>query len=287
MELATLGPGTSFGEEGLIRGGVRGATVEMVTDGTLVRLGKDDFVELIQKPLLNRVGIEDAKQRGNKGAQWIDLRPMKEFAKIAIEGSQNIPGPHLRAMIDRIDPNRACIICSDDSAESALGTFILAEKGYDAAYLDSSVIEYLSQTGEADPEALRTVGASLEDGVIELPEEFASLSTDSFIIKDDEEEEEESSEFINLEPESEISARIDSVSLDGMLSTIHNAVTGLIESENAKLRDRYEAEIAALQQKCEERIQETKERYRAYFSEKEKRLKKKYQEALDKHRQKS
>jgi CRP-like cAMP-binding protein len=43
IKLAELGPGDSFGEEALIAEAKRNATVTMSTDGTLMRLGKNDF----------------------------------------------------------------------------------------------------------------------------------------------------------------------------------------------------------------------------------------------------
>jgi CRP-like cAMP-binding protein len=44
------GPGDSFGEEALIAEAKRNATVTMSTDGTLMRLGKNDFQTLLNEP---------------------------------------------------------------------------------------------------------------------------------------------------------------------------------------------------------------------------------------------
>ena len=48
IELAELSVGDTFGEEALVSGKKRNATVEMLTDGSLMCLGNDDF-----QPLLN------------------------------------------------------------------------------------------------------------------------------------------------------------------------------------------------------------------------------------------
>jgi rhodanese-related sulfurtransferase len=290
MELATLGPGKSFGEEGLIRDGVRGATVEMVTDGSLVRLSKDDFVELIQRPLLKQVDWKTAVKMGEEGAQWIDLRPMKAFAKIAIPKSKNIPTQVLRAMLDTINQDEACIVCSDTVAESALGTFILAERGFDAYYLDCSVLEFLGATGQGDPETLKTLGFSAEEGVIELPEEFASLSTDSFLFREEDEDEDEEAispggdgNFINLD--GEVQNTPTSSTVERFLDQIRSEVDRLLQAERKNLERSHAEEITALHAKHEQKLRETKDRYRTYFQEKEKQLKKKYQQTLDKYRQ--
>src|SRR5919106_639189 len=55
IKLADLGPGDSFGEEALIAGTPRNATVEMLTDGQLMRLQASDFNEFIKEPLLQGV----------------------------------------------------------------------------------------------------------------------------------------------------------------------------------------------------------------------------------------
>ena len=43
VKVATLGPGASFGEEALLKGEPRNATVRMATAGRVLKLGKEDF----------------------------------------------------------------------------------------------------------------------------------------------------------------------------------------------------------------------------------------------------
>ena len=62
IKLAELGPGDSFGEEALIAEAKRNATVTMSTDGTLMRLGKNDFQTLLNEPLLQWVDQDKAKE---------------------------------------------------------------------------------------------------------------------------------------------------------------------------------------------------------------------------------
>ena len=83
IKLAELGPGDSFGEEALIAEAKRNATVTMSTDGTLMRLGKNDFQTLLNEPLLQwvdqRQGQGNRRQRrqmaGRAAAQRISEFP--------------------------------------------------------------------------------------------------------------------------------------------------------------------------------------------------------------------
>ena len=55
--LAELKTGDSFGEEALISESTRNATITMITDGVLMKLAKDTFVELVKKPTLQSLII--------------------------------------------------------------------------------------------------------------------------------------------------------------------------------------------------------------------------------------
>ena len=67
--LAELGMGDTFGEEALISGAHRNATVTMITDGVLMRLGKDDFNTLLMlirgytELLLDHAGRNESLRR--------------------------------------------------------------------------------------------------------------------------------------------------------------------------------------------------------------------------------
>jgi CRP-like cAMP-binding protein len=71
IKLAELGPGDSFGEEALIAEAKRNATVTMSTEGTLMRLGKNDFQTLLNEPLLQWVDQDKAKEIVAKGGKWL------------------------------------------------------------------------------------------------------------------------------------------------------------------------------------------------------------------------
>ena len=55
VSLAEIGPGDVFGEDALIGDAPRNATVTMIDDGSLMRLGQEDFEDLLQNPVLRAI----------------------------------------------------------------------------------------------------------------------------------------------------------------------------------------------------------------------------------------
>lgn len=137
IRLAELGVGDRFGEESLVGNCVRNASVVMLTDGVLMRLGKEDFRELIERPLLRPVSRQRAAQLTASGAQWLDVRFPEEFARGAEPGSQNVPLSVLRVRATRLDASVPYITCCDSGARAAIGAFLLAERGFNVFNLAS------------------------------------------------------------------------------------------------------------------------------------------------------
>jgi CRP-like cAMP-binding protein len=79
IKLAELGPGEGFGEEALIAGTPRNATVKMLTDGQLIRLKEPDFRGLIKEPLLQAVDCAEASSIAAQGAKWLDITVVPGF----------------------------------------------------------------------------------------------------------------------------------------------------------------------------------------------------------------
>jgi len=68
MALAELKAGDAFGEEALVAESTRNATVHMKMAGVLLRLRKEDFIELLREPLLRRLNAAEARQHVATGA---------------------------------------------------------------------------------------------------------------------------------------------------------------------------------------------------------------------------
>jgi CRP-like cAMP-binding protein len=139
MVLATLGPGDNFGEEALISGGKRNASITMVTDGVLMSLSKEDFLELLNEPLLKWISYSEARELVKEGAMWIDTRLPAEYQANHIKGSINIPLPLIRAKLDKFTSDRRYVFYCDTGRRSSIATYLLSQNGFDAYVLQGSL----------------------------------------------------------------------------------------------------------------------------------------------------
>ena len=135
IKLAELGPGDSFGEEALIAEAKRNATVTMTTEGTLMRLGKQDFQTLLNEPLLQWVDYDRAAEIVAHGGKWLDVRLPSEFQNFRIDDAVNIPLYFIRLKLNTLDKNVQYVVCCDTGRRSSAAAFILCERGYDAYVL--------------------------------------------------------------------------------------------------------------------------------------------------------
>lgn len=142
VELATLGEGDSFGEEALISGAPRNATVTMLTAGVLMRLAKKDFVELLEEPLLKRVKPRQASAKVKAGAGILDVRLESEYRNGTLKGAVNLPLYLLRLKASALDPKRPYVVFCDTGARSAAAAFLLSERGFEAYVLDGGLAKY-------------------------------------------------------------------------------------------------------------------------------------------------
>jgi CRP-like cAMP-binding protein len=141
ITLAELSPGDSFGEEALISNSKRNASVIMLTDGELVRLTKDDFIELIKKPIISTVTLTEAHEMVAGGAVWLDVRFADEHSESAVPDSLNIPTNTLRSLADeKLDPGTPYIVYCDTGGRSSTATFLLAERGFDAYFVEGGYV---------------------------------------------------------------------------------------------------------------------------------------------------
>jgi CRP-like cAMP-binding protein len=135
IKLAELSVGDTFGEEALIAGAKRNATITMQTDGVLMRLAKDDFRELMNEPLLQWANYDQARDIVARGGRWLDVRLPSEHQNMAIEGSLNIPLYFIRLKLGTLDPKTPYVVYCDTGRRSSAAAYILVERGFDAYVL--------------------------------------------------------------------------------------------------------------------------------------------------------
>ncbi len=135
IRLAEMGVGESFGEEALISDARRNATVTMLTDGTVVRLGKDDFRTLLNEPMLHWVDQADAEKLVAAGGKWLDVRLPSEFENFHVDGSINIPLYFIRLKLKALDMAVPYVVVCDTGRRSSAAAFLLSERGFEAYVL--------------------------------------------------------------------------------------------------------------------------------------------------------
>lgn len=127
-EISQLGVGRGFGEESLLSGQPRNATVRALTDVQLMRIGAQDFERLLKAPVLKEVSTEEM----NGATQVIDVRLPEEFSQGHLPGAVNLPLARIRDLAVQLDPAVPCAVYCDSGARSASATFLLCERGFDA-----------------------------------------------------------------------------------------------------------------------------------------------------------
>ncbi len=135
IKLAELNMGDTFGEEALISDAKRNASVTMSTDGTLMRLGKDDFRTLLNEPMLEWTDYDEALRLVADGAKWLDVRLPSEFENYHLPDALNIPLYFMRLKLKNLDKDVQYIVCCDTGRRSSAGAYILNERGFQASVL--------------------------------------------------------------------------------------------------------------------------------------------------------
>jgi len=136
IRLAELGVGDTFGEEALIAEAKRNATVRMLTDGSVMRLSKEDFQKLLNEPILDKVDYSEAKDIVQNGGKWLDVRLPSEFEGVHEEGALNIPLYFIRLKLNTLEPDTEYVVYCDTGRRSSAGAFILSENGFNAKVLN-------------------------------------------------------------------------------------------------------------------------------------------------------
>ncbi len=144
IQLATLRPGASFGEESLVTDSARNATVTMKTDGAVMRLSKQDFDALLREPMLDRIAPDDAREQVKNGAVWLDVRHASEYRHGHFPGAVNLPLHELRQRMDELDRDVHYICCCRTGHRSSAAAFLLVQQGFRASVL-SGGLQVMSQ----------------------------------------------------------------------------------------------------------------------------------------------
>jgi CRP-like cAMP-binding protein len=137
--IAEIGLGRCFGEDALIKHTTRNASVKMLSDGVLMRLHKNDFQHLLQKPSVEHVKVETLESSKDMNLQFLDVRTQEEFDYKHIAGAIHIPLTLLRLKIRVLDPKVHYLIYCNTGSRSRATAFLLESKGYKVNVLEGGL----------------------------------------------------------------------------------------------------------------------------------------------------
>ena len=127
----TLEPGDVFGDEALVTGGERNASVKMTEDGELLVLGEQDFRELLSRPLIEEVPIENVPAMIKTAWRPLDVRYAEEYDQGHIPGAIHLPLSELRARADEVLHKTAKYIAiCHGGKRSSVAAYLLRQRGY-------------------------------------------------------------------------------------------------------------------------------------------------------------
>jgi CRP-like cAMP-binding protein len=164
IKLGFLEKGDTFGEDSLMTGAPRTVTITALTDVSLLRLDKQQFVTLIKQPSLKFIDYENLENVVQQGASLLDIRSPDEYEKRHIQGSVNIPYFSLRMQLKMLSRDKAAIVICADGKVSEAGAFLLLKNRFNAFILRGGM--------ESVPLELKRDSAkfTIDDGVETLAE---------------------------------------------------------------------------------------------------------------------
>ncbi|MCZ6526861.1 MAG: cyclic nucleotide-binding domain-containing protein [Gammaproteobacteria bacterium] len=288
IKLAELKAGDSFGEEALISDMTRNATVSMLSDGILMQLSKDNFIELVKKPTLQSVTYDEALKLVEAGtAVWLDVRFKNEHEASTIEGSQNIPLNMLRMQASKLAQDKRYIAFCDTGGRSSTGAFLLAGQGLDVCFLKGGLVNNpqaaksseVTQVPEPKQQAAAPEPSVVEESVskdqVSAVEEISRQDIDPDV-KASVLETELARTNMQLRKTKKVKSRTD----DKSVKEMHAEVERKLKEERAKieiakkeaeqeanrLRQQEEEKIRLMKENAEKRLQEEKKKLDAIYS---------------------
>jgi CRP-like cAMP-binding protein len=136
--LAAIQTGNCFGEDALIAESARNATVTMASNGSLMVLDKVDFDELLKKPIIKSISMEELHiqmDEGDSGTVLIDVRCPQEFRYDPLKNSENVPLNHIREKLKTMNHDFNYVVYCDGGRRSEVAAYIMTESGFHAVCL--------------------------------------------------------------------------------------------------------------------------------------------------------
>lgn len=133
--LAEMGVGSCVGEDALLHETVRNATVTMISDGSLVKIEKRDFVQLLREPEVDTLSLPDLDMALQTGAELLDVRTEEEYQFEHLKNALCMPLDLLRVKARMLDAYKLYVVYCDSDRRSRVATYLLEQQGIRARAL--------------------------------------------------------------------------------------------------------------------------------------------------------
>ena len=161
IKLAQLATGDTFGEDSLLSDAPRNVTITALTDISLLRLNKQQFVSLIKEPSLTFVSYPEMQEAAKQGAILLDVRAPDDYEKHHLDGSINEPFFSLRMQLKTLDREKPVIVVCGDGKTSEAAVFLLLRNKINAMILRGGMASVKSDP-EQDVAPANTIQANVE-----------------------------------------------------------------------------------------------------------------------------
>ncbi len=134
--------GDYFGEEALVTGGVRNARIRMIDKSRLLVLEKQDFDELINATMIERVTPRVANAMLEEGARLLDVRYEEEFEMEYIPDCTLIPLLELRERVGELEHGHRYVVYCHSGKRSDVAAMILRQHKLQAVSLVGGIRDW-------------------------------------------------------------------------------------------------------------------------------------------------
>ncbi len=272
IALAELRPGDCFGAEALLTERPLDVSVRALTNSSLVRITREDFLRLIAEPVIQAIPLRQAGELvRSQRARWLDVRPAHLAADIKGDHALHIPLNELRIRLDRLPRQMPYIVTSENAATSRAGVFILLDAGLDG--------RYLTEVAAVTPAEIPPPAAEAQARPAAASEQTQPSATTEAV------PEMSPTPSINVEP---APSAPPSPAAFGALAPIAERIHQEIDVQVVALKQRVDLELAAQQRLFEHAVQEElrrrtveiETRYQLMVTRKEQTLRKAYERLL-------
>ena len=132
--IAQIVPGRCFGEDALVSGKPRNATVRMLSDGELMCLAKEDFLLLLREPVVEELSAADIDNLPGTPI-FLDVRTDAEYMLGHLAYSANCPLNVLALQQRLLSTGELYIVYCDSGRRSRAAAYFLGKSGFNVVCL--------------------------------------------------------------------------------------------------------------------------------------------------------